>query len=153
MRRPTFFSESQTFCTGFGSRLFGSFTVLPILLLLFPFIFFFAVIYCPKKHISRQVKSERNSSHASLLWTGIRKRSARKAFWFAGKFNEASCKLWETRSASFSSYRGSSQGLVQARTLARCSRKSKKAAPEPFFWFRATFSFLSTIGQLKSMQW
>ena len=61
------FSESQTFCTGFGSRLFGSFTVLPILLLLFPFIFFFAVIYCPKKHISRQVKSERNSSHASLL--------------------------------------------------------------------------------------
>jgi len=35
MRRPTFFSESQTFCTGFGSRLFGSFTVLPIFLLLF----------------------------------------------------------------------------------------------------------------------
>lgn len=29
----------------------------------------------------------------------------------------------ETRFASFSSYRGSRQGLVQARTLARCSRK------------------------------
>ena len=32
-------------------------------------------------------------------------------------------KLWETRSASFSSYRGSRQGLVQARTLARYTRK------------------------------
>ena len=37
-------------------------------------------------------------------------------------------ELWETRFASFSSYRGSRQGLVQARTLARCSRKWKQPA-------------------------
>jgi len=38
-------------------------------------------------------------------------------------FESAFSKTRETRFASFSSYRGSRQGLVRARTLARCSRK------------------------------
>ena len=38
-------------------------------------------------------------------------------------FESAFNKTRETRFASFSSYRGSRQGLVRARTLARCSRK------------------------------
>ena len=40
-------------------------------------------------------------------------------------FESAFNKTRETRFASFSSYRGSRQGLVRARTLARCSRKLK----------------------------
>ena len=55
----------------------------------------------------------------------------------------------KTRFASFSSYRGSRQGLVQARTLARCSRKSIgnvvnfKSTTSPSFIIGVPFRTLS----------